>query len=332
MADHLLRCFSPSTSSNVQLSPLERAETAQLFVVGIIQGIEIGCNNKSLEFLPVSVRTMINSTSVLFMMVTARCWSLERLGCLRLCAAALVITGGILEGSGELKTVSDDGRAAVLLQVASMAVGAQRWALLQAVMQHSPRGSALGQMSKLQIMTRILPITGVVCLCLAVPFEATEDSTTHASRGPLGLSAFMHVGPGMLLLSVVGISCGVVTLTVAELQLVHLTSAVALQVLGTLHQIPIMLAGVVLFQEEVGLPTIAGFGLCVCGAMCYTAARQEDKRFAAQQLAAEEWAGTDDSRPLLSIGAATAAEAEAPEAQRQTKQLPMQLELAEVED
>ena len=44
-------------------------------------------------------------------------------------------------------------------------------------------------------------------------------------------------------------ACGIGILTVAELRLVHISSAVALQVLGTLHQIPLVITGVVWFQD-----------------------------------------------------------------------------------
>lgn len=48
-------------------------------------------------------------------------------------------------------------------------------------------------------------------------------------------------------------ACGITILTVAELRLVHISSAVALQVLGTLHQIPLVITGVVFFQDSVGI-------------------------------------------------------------------------------
>ena len=46
-------------------------------------------------------------------------------------------------------------------------------------------------------------------------------------------------------------ACGITILTVAELRLVHISSAVALQVLGTLHQIPLIITGVMFFQDTV---------------------------------------------------------------------------------
>lgn len=46
-------------------------------------------------------------------------------------------------------------------------------------------------------------------------------------------------------------ACGITILTVAELRLVHISSAVALQVLGTLHQIPLVITGILFFQDSV---------------------------------------------------------------------------------
>jgi len=147
----------------------------------------------------------------------------------------------------------------------SMVAASQRWALIQFAVQRSPGDTALGQMSKLQMTSRVLPVTGLVCLCFTLTFELAALSPERLWHAQLAL----HV---------LGIALGVATLTIAEMKLVQLTSAVAMQILGTLHQIPLVIAGVIVFDDQVSSLTAAGFVCCILGALNYTKARMEEAR------------------------------------------------------
>merc|ERR1719221_2053318 len=73
-------------------------ENIKLLVIGVLQGLELGCNNKATEFLPVSMKTMMHSMFVLFVMISAKFWGIERLGFLRALSSMLILCGGILQG------------------------------------------------------------------------------------------------------------------------------------------------------------------------------------------------------------------------------------------
>lgn len=257
-------------------------EWLQLVLLGLIQGVEIACNNKSLEYLSVSARTMTCSTSVLFMMLTARVWGLEKLGCMRLTAACLLLLGGGLQGVDNLGggQGSAEARAytiGVSLQLTSMVTASQRWALVQYVTQRSPPGSALAQMSKskLQLVQRTLPITGCVCFLLSFYFE--WDS--------LALSSWCRPD---LAIKMLGIAAGITVLTVSELEIVRLASAVAIQILSTLHQIPIAFAGVMFFRETVNPLSWFGFSLCLLGGLCYVKVRFKETQFGSPRARLDE--------------------------------------------
>lgn len=263
-----------SHGSEAPLPKMRWDETLILFTIGLIQGVEIGCNNKVLEFLAVSERTMLNSMNVLAMMCTALCWRLERLGILRAVAVICLTGGGILQGFGHDPKHGGSGGGlsgfmqpthlkGVLILLSAMVIGAQRWALMQFVMQRSESTSALGQMSKLRFMSFIMPVTGGVCFVLACWLESDALDPERILRPELGLSMLK-------------IAVGVLALCFAELKLVHLTSAVAVNVLSTIHQIPIVLAGVFFFHEHINTFGLSGFGLCLAGALFYVAARRSD--------------------------------------------------------
>lgn len=246
---------------------LQRNEALKLLLLGTIQGAELASTNKSLEYLSMATRTMLGSASILFMMVTARLWGLEPLDLPRIVSAVLLTLGGSLQGldaPDSHKAAANQASTAylhgVMLQVATMVASAQRWSLAQFILQRSPRGSALEQMSPLDLAARVLPLTAAVCFFLALIFER---------------EAFLpeNIFSAELMFSIAAIASGVAVLTVAELRLVQLTSAVAMQVLSTLHQVPLVLAGVLLFHDTVRLASMAGFSLCIVGALCYVRAR-----------------------------------------------------------
>merc|ERR1712032_1778517 len=81
-------------------------------------------------------------------------------------------------------------------------------------------------------VARIFPITGLVCLILGVIFEAPSLALGDVFQ-PALLSKVLEIG------------CGVMTLVTSEIMLISLTSAMALQVLMSLHQIPIFLGAIV---------------------------------------------------------------------------------------
>lgn len=268
---------------------MRRDEMLKLALIGLIQGLEIGCSNKVLEYLSMSHRTMLSSMNVLGMMGTALCWKLERLGALRIVAVVFLTVGGVCQGLDlENANQADSHEKAiahlkgVLLMLFGMGIGCQRWALLQCVMQRSARNSALAQISKLKLMASVMPITGVVCLVLALVTE------TDAAR-------MEHFLQPKLVFNVLMISTGVISLVFAELKLVELTSAVAVTVLATIHQIPIVMTGVVVFHEHVSNFSLLGFASCLCGAFFYLAARRRDLAMAESEHAdAEEWIRNED--------------------------------------
>merc|ERR1719382_981472 len=164
------------------------------------------------------------------------------------------------QGLGEQGAAQAPGTAGLLMQVVSMFLASQRWALAQFVLQCSPPGSALAQTSKLQLLARTLPLTGLVCVPLSLAFEADAYTAEHVLQRELAFR-------------VLAVAAALAAMLYAELKLVHLLSAVAFNVLATIHQIPIVLAGVVLQHNQVPRTSAAGFATCLLGALVYAAAR-----------------------------------------------------------
>jgi len=258
-----------------QSGPLPQAvgvDRLKLLALGIVGGCEIGFLNKSLQYITISERTMIQNLNVLLMMLSAQLCGLEHLTTLRIIAGLLLAGGGVLQGM--VSSHGGDARDAertpghligIVFMVLSLLLTASKWVMIQFVLQRSDSNSYLGQMSKLQFAARIQPITGFVCLCLACLFEKealVRPQTLWSTE---------------LLLRVPALAIGITVICCSELKLVQVTSAVATGVLMNLHHIPMVLAGVIVFGEHVPMFSIYGFVLNLVGGIIYSIARYNDR-------------------------------------------------------
>jgi len=256
------------------LPPLQRKEVLYICLYGLMHGVEIALANKVLSYLTISGRTFLSSSSVFFMMISAWAWGLERLDHMRITAGVLLAVGGsmtVINAQPQASLASSQSLG-MLMQVAAILVSAHRWVLAQFVMQKSAPESAFGQMSKLQFLALVMPLTGLVCLPFSLLFEGGAFTGNNFEDPDLFISVFK-------------VSFGLIVMLSAELKLVQSLSAVAYSVLGTLHQIPIVLGGIYFNHEHVrALPT-SGFSLCLAGALVYAQARAVDQGGAGAALA-----------------------------------------------
>lgn len=265
-----------TTAEDQREVPLLRMDRIKLLALGLIQGIEIGCSNKSLEFLAVARRTMVTSLSTLFIMAVAVPSGLETLTCGKVVAALLLTMGGILQALSTWSQFEQNARnsagtpqqednwelaTGLILALSSMTLASTRWAAAQYFLQRSSRETGLSGISKLRLVSSVMPVTSVVCTAMALIFE--PDSLNHCSW--------------MVLLRAGMVAAIIMGLITSELWFVQLASAVALNVAGALHNIPIVLAGVFLFHEKVRPLAALGFVLCLSGATLYTIERRRSE-------------------------------------------------------
>jgi len=249
------------------LPPLTCYEIGIIVVYGSMQGVETGLTNYALKYLPVATRTMINSMSVFFMMTTARLWGLEVFDLPRLLSAAMMLLGGYFQSQSKTEAGTPNLLEGIAMQLTSIFLCSQRWALAQHVMQRLPPESALGRLNKLQLLACFLPINGLVLLPFTCFFAPDGLQPKNLFQAELPVRMLM-VGSGLMLM------------LYAELQLVKLLSAVAFTVMSTIHQIPIVLAGVLIQNDKVSGHGVCGFACCLIGALIYGAARAREREAA----------------------------------------------------
>lgn len=250
-------------------SEFQTPEWLKIVVLGVVTGCEMGCLNKSLEFLSISERTFFQNANVLFTMIAAQFLGLESLTGLRLLAGFLLACGGVLQAFACKEQHEQAERLAqaahlqgMVFMVCSMLLTSVKFTLIQLMTQRSPPTSALGRMSKLQLAALVQPITGLICVALAACFE---------------MDALRHILDSReLLLRALWISLAITLIICTELKLVELTSAVTCGVLVNLHHIPIVLAGILLFNDPIQTSSWHGFALCLLGGCVYVYARSTD--------------------------------------------------------
>jgi len=189
--------------------------------------------NLALQQLAISERTMVNSISVFFVMNVAAAWGLERWCKRRLLTALMLVAGSAFISKGEgIIREGNERFFGQLLQIGSIFLSALRMCMQQHVMQRA--SSALIGLSRLELLSLMQPSSAFVGLALGLAME------------PMALEPRLVLQPA-LVLHIAGIGLALCVMLTCELQLVNCLSAVAFHVLGSLHGIPTILAGVILW-------------------------------------------------------------------------------------
>jgi len=220
--------------------------------LGILQGCEYGLLNLALHDLTLSLRQMIMATSAVYTFVTAQFYGLppafnfKRLGCM-----ILLGLGGFAQGwaahIAEEKQINLT-RGLIVIVIA-LTISSQRWALAQLTFQHE--SSPCKDYSKIEMSARMLPAAAVPCFIMSAATEAPPTID-----GPV---------LGKMLIAVVGI----LVITTTELKLIHMTSSTTGVVFTLLHNIPLILCGVIFFHDKIEGGQIAGFLLTLLGSFFY---------------------------------------------------------------
>jgi len=296
----------------------QRERYVALIVMGVIQGLGLGAKNEALQMLSVATRTMIFALNVLVVMLIARIFGLESLERMKLVSAMFLAGGGMMQGLATWQQMQDasdtsqprDEPLGYALALLALVLDALRWVILQATFAKEPpqptmrtlpaspthRGDAdcaahpgnavLGceagagaagatvgapiqaqppPLTKLQMVSWVMWMTTPVCLGLSLVFE--PEGLTQVSRHPTAVTGLVTL-----------LTIGVMGINLAEFGIVQWTSAVTFNVLSQLHCIPLIVAGVVLFGEEIAAAQVLGFCICLLGALLYSFSKTKEKK------------------------------------------------------
>ena len=186
-----------------------------LVPLGAATAIDVVLSAMSLQYIDVSVYTVTKSTALIFTLFFSLCAGLQRPSAALLLAVAAVGVGVIL---GSVRESAVDLRG-LLCALTAAACGAARWVLTERYF--SRRGVPS---HPLCLITLLSPIT-VVTLLPALVWEAPALAAAAPALSGAGAAAIftaMTLGGGVLAF----------LLLLVELQLVRMTSALTLNVIG----------------------------------------------------------------------------------------------------
>lgn len=113
------------------------------------------------------------------------------------------------------------------------------------------QSSPLHKYNKFEVCARLLPFASIPCLFVTMATETVPPITGHAF--------------GKLFIG----SCGILVITASELKLVHMTSSTTGVIFTLLHNIPLVLCGVVFMGDKITVPQFLGFLCTLAGSLFY---------------------------------------------------------------
>ncbi|CAD7963143.1 unnamed protein product [Amoebophrya sp. A120] len=145
------------------------------------------------------------------------------------------------------------GMSGFLLQITAMLLSSNKGCLMQHSLQRAP---GIAVLDKISVGSRTMTYSGITCLLLSFCTEAREQN-------------LYQVVDRVLIFKLASIAAILCVMVCAELRLLQITSTVTFGVFGLLHSIPIVLSGVILFGDQVGLYDGLGFLVCLLGSYWY---------------------------------------------------------------
>ena len=224
----------------------------------IAAAYDIGLSNWSFQFITVSLYTMCKTSAVVFILLFAILFRLEKFR-LKLVGIVLLISIGLFMFTFEYTFFNLTGFALVLS--ASLLSGI-RWNTAQLLVQKSQ----LGLENPIDILYHVIPVMSLCIFPLAMVFEGVGLSTS--------LVAFRASSPAAALLSVGLIVCSALLalgLGFSEYLLVQQTSSLTLSISSILKEVITLYIAITWFHptESLSPLNVTGMLLCLLGILLH---------------------------------------------------------------
>ncbi len=229
--------------------------------VAITTALDVGLSNMAYSHLPVSIMTVLKSSSVVCIYTTGVIWGIEKfrwpvgLVCAVIAASIALATPGTAgESLSDSKFVA--GVIMVCVAVISLSI---RWVLVQTLTK---------RYSPLQLLYLIQPLSALVLL----PFAAVLEINSSLFR-TLGSSSVW-----LPILLVFGSALVAMCLLLTEYRIVDMTSSLTLSIAGIGKEILTLLLSMVLFGELLSLRQTIAISISIIGILLYAILRSREKK------------------------------------------------------
>eukprot|EP00055_Hartaetosiga_balthica_P005894 m.17944 g.17944 ORF g.17944 m.17944 type:complete len:438 (+) comp4865_c0_seq1:140-1453(+) len=241
---------------------------------GATSALDIGLSNMSLNIINITLYTMVKSTVIVWLLISAFIFKIEKPTKSLVVVIALISGGLILFRAKEGISFHSIG---FFLVLAASIMGGLRWVLTQLVL-HKEK-TRLGLVHPVDTMSYITPCIALTLLPFSIYFEGEELGKTH-------LFSHAHIMETLMwLLFGAGFAF---FLTLSEFLLVSTTSGLALSVAGIVKEIFTIVVAVVVTSEHLTLLNVLGLAVSIVGIAYYNIIKYRQALVVAQKAHAHD--------------------------------------------
>jgi solute carrier family 35 protein C2 len=250
-------------SDLIPQASITRSEYMRWIVpVAITTALDVGLSNMAYSYLPISVMTVLKSSSVVCIYTTGVVWGVEQfrwtvgLVCAVIAASIAFATPGFAgdEGLTDSKFVS--GVIIVCVAVISLSI---RWVLVQ---------SLTKRYSPLQLLYLIQPTSALILLPFAAVLEINSKLFDMLSSSSLWLPILLVLGSAILAMC----------LLMTEYRIVHMTSSLTLSIAGIGKEILTLSLSMLIFDESFSLRQVIAISISIIGIFVYAILRSREQK------------------------------------------------------
>ena len=253
----IVRYCSPNLVPSLSVS---RSEFFRCVLpVAVTTALDVGLSNMAYSRLPISIITVLKSSSVVFIYTVGVLWRVEQfrwktsLVCLVIATSIALATPGT---AGEEMNDSSFVGGVIMVGVAVLSLSI-RWVLIQTLTK---------RYTPLQLVYLIQPTSALVMLPFAAGLELNSKLYALLSSSSLWLPILLVFGSAFIAM----------ILLVAEYKIVHATSSLTLAIAGIGKEILTLVLSMVVFGERFNTKQIVAISVSILGIFVYAVIRNRD--------------------------------------------------------
>jgi solute carrier family 35 protein C2 len=228
--------------------------------VAITTALDVGLSNMAYSRLPISIMTVLKSSSVVFIYTVGVLFSIERfrwrtsLVCLVIATSIALAAPSQAQDEDTNESAFISGVIMVCVAVVSLSI---RWVLIQ---------SLTKRYTPLQLVYVIQPTSALVMLPFAAAFELNLKLYALLSSSSLWLPVLLVFGSAFIAM----------LLLICEYKIVHATSSLTLSIAGIGKEVLTLVLSLVLFGESFSTKQYIAISVSIVGIFVYALMRSRD--------------------------------------------------------
>ncbi|KAF7315256.1 TPT domain-containing protein [Mycena indigotica] len=249
----LLRNLSPERFGSAQ-KPTLGDYGKKAVPTAVATGLDVGLSNLSLKSISLSFFTMVKSSSLIFVLLFAFLFRLERFS-LRLIGVIFLIFAGVLL---MVATETDFVLVGFLLVISASALGGFRWALTQMLLKNKKMGMD-NPVSTIFWLAPVMGLTlGIVSL-IVDDWSALANTDFFVGAKTLQTVIFLTL-PGVVAFCMV----------LSEFSIIQRAGVVPMSIAGIAKEVTTISISAAVFGDNLTPLNIMGVGITVCGIGLFT--------------------------------------------------------------